>query len=49
MTVKQLISELLQFPMDLDVTIIKDDGACRICAIEAVINESEPHCGIRVR
>ena len=49
MTVKQLISELLQFPMDLDVTIIKDGDACRIRTIEAVINEGEPHCGIRVR
>lgn len=46
---KHLISELLQFPMDLDVTIIKDGEVCRIRTIEAIIHEGEPHCGIRVR
>ena len=49
MTVKQLSSELLQFPLDLDVTIIKDDEVCRIRTIEAIIHEGEPQCGIRVR
>lgn len=49
MQVKQLISELSQFPPDLDVAIFRDKEECRIKDVGIVINDGQPQCGIIVR
>lgn len=49
MTVKQLISELLQFPMDLQVNIFQEKDNHMIKEITIVINDGEPQCGVMIK
>ena len=49
MKVKQLISELIQFPMDLNVNIFQEKDTHTIKEITIVINDGEPQCGIMIK
>lgn len=49
MKVRQLISELLQFPMDLDVTIYQDKEPRIINGVGIVIDDGRPQCAIYIK
>ena len=49
MKVRQLISELLQFPMDLEVGVYQNKESYCFCGVNIVIDDGQPRCAICIK
>lgn len=49
MKVRQLISELLQFPMDLEVGVYQNKERCCFGGVSIVIDDGQPLCAICIK
>ena len=49
MKVRQLISELLQFPMDLEVGVYQNKERCCFGGVSIIIDDGQPLCAICIK